>query len=275
MKINNYFNKTERYKQFTVLIPCYNEETTIGTVLTNMISLNPGRIVVVDDGSKDKSTTIIKRLQKISPVPIVMLKNVTNGGAGFALSRGFEYCRQIDAEYVVTVDADNQHSKEDTQKIMENVLKSPESVIISGVRKFTKNIPFSKKIANRIARVVFFILYGVTHPDPMCGLRSYKNEVLHELNLEAGYDWVVNVNKVIRNNRKNCKTVKIKAIYTAYSLKKGQSLSSGVGMLIRMVRNRVGEIVDMVAHKSHSHLNDSRVTMVVEKYSPAYQLNVR
>lgn len=269
-----YNKKINRYKQYTVLVPCYNEEETIGTVMANMISLNPKRIVVVDDGSTDKSAKIVKRIQRFSPVPIILLQNLSRGGVGFALSRGFLYCLQVEAKYIVTVDADNQHTKEDVNKVLEKSLAQPENFIISGVRKFGEDIPLSKKFSNFCAAATFLVLYNITHPDPLCGLRVYKRSILSQLELESGYDWVVSVNKFIKDNPNVCSFVEIAAIYTPYSLAKGQNITSGVIMLERMVRNKVLELVTMLLRIRYSRTINNRVTIVSEKLIPDYELNV-
>lgn len=268
------YNKNiKKYKKFTILIPCHNEEETIGTVLANMISLNPLKIVVVDDGSIDKSAKIVKRIQRFSPVPIILLQNLANGGVGFALTRGFQYCKQDGADFIVTVDADNQHSKEDTQKLMDFVLRNKGIDIVSGVRKFSKSIPLSKKLSNFCASTTLFILYGITHPDPLCGLRIYSRGVAENLKLEEGYDWAISVNRYIKSNTDRCQKAYISAIYTKYSLAKGQTIRSGVRMLFKIVRNRFMEFIDILLNNKKEN-KDMNITIVQEKFIPAYKLNV-
>ena len=107
----------KKYNDFTILIPCYSEEETIGSVLAQMLSLNPGNIVVVDDGSVDKSAEIIRYIQGFGR--ITFIQHTKNAGVGNALKTGFRYSSTLDTKYILTVDADNQHSKEDAKKVMD------------------------------------------------------------------------------------------------------------------------------------------------------------
>lgn len=236
-----------KYKDFTILVPCYNEEETIGSVLVQMLSLNPKNIVIVDDGSTDKSAEIIQYLQNFGN--IVLLQHTKNVGVGSALKSGFKYCSNLDTKYIITVDADNQHSKVDAKRVMNEILKK-DVLIASGIRKFHRHIPLKKKFANFVARSTFMLLYGINNPDPLCGLRAYRREILPELlNLENGYDWIVSVNKLAKRHSKESVGIDIDAIYTPYSLSsKSLTYLKGLQMLKNMIsmefKNKVELLLD-------------------------------
>ena len=228
-------------KLFTVLIPFYNEEATIADVMASIEAIKPKQIVMVDDGSTDNSAELVRQYSKISQVPVILLSNKQNRGTGYSLSRGFAYCRSHECEYVLTVDADNQHSVNDVVKIMRHTYYSNKDLIVTGIRDFDKHIPQSKKLTNFLAKMTFRVLYGIVYRDPLSGLRCYKYDILHELTLEDGFDWVITVNRLIRKNRSFCSFVDIQAIYSAYSMEKGQTLRSGFFMGISMLKSRLKE----------------------------------
>ncbi len=243
-----------KYKDFTILIPCYNEDEAIGSVLAQMLSLNPGNIVVVDDGSTDKSAEIIKYLQGFGK--ITLIQHTKNAGVGNALKSGFRYCATLDTKYIVTVDADNQHSKDDTKKVMNKILKE-NLFFVAGVRKFHKDIPLKKKFSNFIARSTFALLYGINNADPLCGLRAYRSEVLEDLlNVENGYDWAVGVNKLMRKYSNESGYVSIDAIYTPHSLSsKSLTYFKGFQMLYKMIFVELAKKVELFFGNSYTDLD--------------------
>ncbi len=266
-----------KYKDFTILIPCYNEEETIGTVLVQMLSLNPKHIVVVDDGSTDRSTEIVKYLQGFGK--IILIQHTKNVGVGSALKSGFRYCLGLNTKYVVTVDADNQHSKRDTVRVMKKIMKD-DLLVVSGVRKFHKNIPLKKKFSNFMAKISFILLYGIKTPDPLCGLRSYSKDILPELlTLENGYDWAVSVNKLMKKFGKNSGYVPIDAIYTPYSLSsKSLTYFKGFLMLYKMIMLELVRKVDLFLNNSYSDLDiakEANVVLPKKRAKPMYMLDER
>lgn len=267
----------KKYNEFTILIPCYNEEETIGSVLAQMLSLNPKYIVVVDDGSTDRSAEIIKYLQGFGK--IILLQHTHNFGLGNALKTGFKYCSGLDSKYVVTVDADNQHSKEDTRKVMDKMLES-ELVCVSGVRQFDNTIPLKKKFANMVARKTFSLLYGINSDDPLCGLRAYERSILPELsNLGDGYDWPVHVNKLMRKHKKEIGFVGIEAIYTPYSLSsKRLTYLKGFKMLCKMVLFELESKLDLFLKKSYPEVeveDSTNVFLPQKRFKPMHLLDER
>ncbi len=230
------------YSQVALVIPCYNEETTIGSVLAEMLKLGTGQIIVVDDGSHDNSARIIKKIAE--RFPVTYIKNETNVGQGESTNRGFRYAAKMEGiEYIVTVDADGQHLPDDVKKIMDELITSS-SLIVHGARYFGNNIPVEKKFANFASRTVFFLLYGVNHPDPTSGLRGYSAKLVGEINFLAGFDYLVSANRLIKKYIHQTSFVTTTAVYTAYSLSKGLNIWKGIALFFRMLKSRIAEICE-------------------------------
>jgi glycosyltransferase involved in cell wall biosynthesis len=266
-----------KYKDFTILIPCYNEEETIGSVLAQMLSLNPKNIVVVDDGSTDKSAEIIKYIQGFGR--IILIQHTKNAGVGNALKTGFRYCLTLETKFVLTVDADNQHSKEDAKKVMEKIVKE-NLLFVSGIRRFHKDIPLKKKFANFIAKLTFSLLYGINVKDPLCGLRAYRKEVLGDLlNLENGYDWAVGVNKLMKKYSKESGYASVDAIYTPYSLSsKSLTYFKGFQMLYKMIFMELARKVELFFGNSYTDLDlleNTNVFLPNKRLKPLSMLDER
>ena len=84
------------------LIPAYNESEKIGSVIAET-SKFVNSIVVVDDGSADKTKDVATTLNAI------VVRNKRNMGKGFALKRGIIECLKHNPDIIVTIDADGQH----------------------------------------------------------------------------------------------------------------------------------------------------------------------
>lgn len=94
------------------LIPAYNEERNIKTLLENTRTFADSakfeyKIVVINDGSTDRTVSILKDYQK--SMPIVILDQVVNKGVGAAFKRGFSYAAEVsnDSDIIISKEADN------------------------------------------------------------------------------------------------------------------------------------------------------------------------
>ncbi len=98
-----------------VLIPAFNEVTTVATTINAFIS-HPGvtKVVVVDNNSSDGTLGLVEGLSKQNP-KLVVLREIKQG-KGFAIRKAF---RNIDADFYVMVDADATYSSDDLDKLLE------------------------------------------------------------------------------------------------------------------------------------------------------------
>lgn len=99
--------------QLTIVIPAYNEEESIGGVLEQLAALRediPARVIVVDDGSADRTASIAEA------AGAEVIRHRRNKGYGAALKTGI---READSEFVLTLDADGQYRPVDILKLWE------------------------------------------------------------------------------------------------------------------------------------------------------------
>ena len=207
-----------------VIIPLFNEAAVIEEVIFNLKKYF-ANIVVVDDGSTDKSN------QLLSSMPIKLIKHPVNLGQGAAIATGFEYAKGLkEISAVVTFDADGQHSVEDAKVFAEDILSCKEELIL-GSRFLGNelNVPYLKRKVLNLATYFTNLFTGMELSDTHNGLKAIKKECLYKLDLDInGYAFETQLKSQISKYNITYKELPTNIIYTDYSLKKGQSLSNGL-----------------------------------------------
>jgi len=215
--------------KLVVVIPAYNEEKAISQVIEEVKKYTEN-IIVVDDGSTDKTNWLAKKQR------VIVYRHLVNRGLGGALATGIEAALNHKADIILTFDADGQHPAEDIPKLIKPIIKSEADVVI-GSRFFKKNkIPFNRKIANFIGNIITFILFGIWVSDSQSGLRCFNKKAAKTLKIETSSMEVSSeIIKEIKKHHLRLKEIPIKAIYTTYSLSKGQNFILGIKTLIKLI----------------------------------------
>ncbi|MEM2174981.1 MAG: glycosyltransferase family 2 protein, partial [Candidatus Micrarchaeia archaeon] len=134
-----------------VIIPAFNEEKTIAKVIQEIPkeigSLKEVKILVIDDGSTDKTAEIAKRAGAD-----YILVHKRNLGLAKTFKDGLDFALAIGADIIVNIDADAQYNAKEIPKLIEPILKG-EADIVLGNRQIDKldHMPRGKKIGNKIA----------------------------------------------------------------------------------------------------------------------------
>jgi glycosyltransferase involved in cell wall biosynthesis len=178
----------------SILIPAYNPDAKLLTLVEELTSFKFAQIVVVNDGSKESQRYIFNTLDKTDN--IVVLEHAIRLGKGAALKTGLNY---IYTKFpglvgVVTADADGQHRPEDIYKVAVTLINDPNKLVI-GVRKFGKKVPARSKIGNKITSKLFRVMTGQKLSDTQSGLRGIaRNMILKLLTIRSnGYEFELEV----------------------------------------------------------------------------------
>lgn len=161
----------------TIIIPAYNPDIKLQTLILNLKKYPNTNIIVVDDGSNIESQTIF---QHIEPY-VTLLHHDQNKGKGQALKTAMRYVKEhkVNGTFV-TCDADGQHSPEDIFNISKVASAHPFS-LVTGIRKFDKNVPLRSKIGNILTKYIYFFSTGTLLNDTQCGLRAFSDRLLDSL----------------------------------------------------------------------------------------------
>jgi glycosyltransferase involved in cell wall biosynthesis len=189
-----------------VLLPAYNEEKNIQAVIREAKKYLPkAKIVVVDDGSTDKTYELAKKEK------VVVLRHEVNKGKGEAIKTGFKYFSKIPVDFVIIADTDRQYLLEDAPKLLEP-LKNGEADFVMGYRDF-KNVPFRHKLGNFVWRTFFNFLFGTNLKDTNCGYVALTKDVMKKVKVHGGYI-IENafLNECLKNNFRITQ-VPVKVVY--------------------------------------------------------------
>jgi glycosyltransferase involved in cell wall biosynthesis len=193
-------------------------------------------VIVVDDGSRDESAHLAK------DAGAVVVRHAVNRGVGAALGTGIEAAIRLGADSVVTMDADGQHLAEDAGKVFERLAQGDvEFVIGSRLKKGDQpgNMPVHRVIFNTIGNILTFFLFGVWVTDSQSGLRGLSRKAAHTIELRTnGMESLSEFLKEMKDKRWRMAEVPIKAIYTDYSMSKGQNFFVGVKVAIKLIFRR-------------------------------------
>jgi UDP-N-acetylglucosamine---dolichyl-phosphate N-acetylglucosaminyltransferase len=218
-----------------IVIPAYNEERTIADVVSGAVKIAE-RVIVVDDGSRDQSAAQAKAAGAL------VIRHAVNRGVGAALGTGIEAAVRLGAEHVVTMDADGQHRWEDAAKVFERLDKGDVDFVIGSRMKRSDeagNMPAHRVVFNTIGNILTYILFGVWVTDSQSGLRGLSQKAAQTIELRTnGMESLSEFIKEMKDKHWRMAEVPIKAIYTDYSMSKGQNFFVGVKVAIKLIFRR-------------------------------------
>ncbi|MFH1888873.1 MAG: glycosyltransferase family 2 protein [Candidatus Omnitrophota bacterium] len=161
-----------------VIIPTYNEASTIAGIVTKIKQLGL-EILVIDDGSLDNTSQIAR------DNGAVILRNENNEGKGASLIKGFRYALNSGSEAVITMDGDGQHLPEEIPYFI-RIAKDSKSGILIGNRMLRNNsMPLVRVMTNKFMSWIISLVAGQDIPDTQCGFRLIKKDVLENVNLRT------------------------------------------------------------------------------------------
>jgi glycosyltransferase involved in cell wall biosynthesis len=159
-----------------VIIPAHNEAESVRDVIEKTLRYS-AKIIVVDDGSSDATSTICRSLG------VKVLRNARQMGKGIALKKGIVEAIKHNPDIVITLDGDGQHNPDDIPKIIEPIQQSEADIVIGSryygdsMKELPRRRKFGLKIINRLN-----VLLTRTHiRDSQSGFRAYGRDVLERV----------------------------------------------------------------------------------------------
>lgn len=169
-----------------IIIPAFNEEKQITSVIEGIRKYSNSDIVLIDDGSKDQTAELAKSAGAF------IIRHPFNMGCGVALQTGFKYASEKKYDYLLQIDGDGQHHPKHIMEMFTMVENHVCDLAIGS--RFLKNNKYKmgilKSVAVRLFRLIIRILTGETLTDPTSGYRCMNQTVFQYcMNDEFPHDY--------------------------------------------------------------------------------------
>ena len=205
------------------VIPAYNEEKSIAEIVRKT-KRYISNVIVIDDGSKDKTKEMAEKSGA------VVLRHIVNLGKGATLKTGCDYAAKKNAGLIVVLDADAQHDPDDIPRFVEKLKKYD---MVFSFRKLSGKMPLVLRLGNWFISRVARVLFKVDLFDTQSGFRAFTVEAYKKIRWNAS-DYSMESEMISRAGKQRLKYVQI-PISTIYSDNyKGTTIIDGIKIVIDM-----------------------------------------
>ncbi|MGV8150737.1 MAG: glycosyltransferase family 2 protein [Candidatus Woesearchaeota archaeon] len=239
--------KKNKLKKLSIIIPVYNEEKTLAIILNKVLSVKlpsniEKEIIIVNDGSKDKSESIIKLFVKKYPQIKYFYKK--NGGKGSAIRLGL---KKSIGDILVIQDADLEYDPQDFKRMIKPIISGQADVVYGsrylspkGHLKENNHTTFQLHwIGNTFLSLMTSILYFKYITDMETCYKMFTREVYSKLNLTSNtFDIEPEITAKILKNKHRIVEISIKYFSRDFSEGKKITWRDGIKALFSLIKWR-------------------------------------
>ena len=188
--------------QVVIGIPAYNEEKNIAKIIVKLQNI-ANKIIVCNDGSTDLTSKIANKMGAI------VINHPKNLGYGAAIKSLFSKARELDADVLITFDADGQHRIEDINKVLEPIEHNNADIVI-GSRFLDKKmkIPAYRKFGINAITKMSNITTKKKITDSQSGFRAYNKKALQEI-IPSDNGMGISTEILIKSNKKSLRVIEV------------------------------------------------------------------
>jgi glycosyltransferase involved in cell wall biosynthesis len=209
----------------SVLIPAYNEERSIAQILEKVLAEPTAKeVVVVDDGSKDRTSEIVAAFADRG---VRLVRHERNSGKGAAIHTALRHAR---GRFVIIQDADLEYDPNDFPKILAPLL-SGRSDVVYGSRNMTRNPRVSKVFywGGRAVTFVANILFGSHLTDEATCYKAMKRDLMDTLHLQSrGFGFCAEVTGKLL--RRGVRILEVPITYNPRGWEEGKKIKASDGV---------------------------------------------
>jgi len=234
--------------KLSVLVPVYNEERTLEEIIRRVCVINvPKEVILVDDGSKDRSREILTRLQEenrgagddLNQIKVIF--HAQNQGKGAALKTAIAHAS---GDVVLIQDADLEYDPKDYPNLLQPIQDGLADVVYG--TRFVGGGPhrvlfFWHSMGNRILTLLSNMLTNLNLSDMEVGYKVFRAEALKGIELQSkrfGFEPEITVKLA----KKGCRFYEVPISYHGRTYVEGKKITwkDGLAALYYMVRFRFG-----------------------------------
>ena len=233
---------TMQKNNFLFIVRSYNEASRVWWVLSSILDAGFSHICVIDDGSSDHTTEVLK----VFADKIYWVRHSINRWGWAALETWFEFARRYSGvyqwKYVVTFDADGQHDIRDMKNFFKELERHPKGEVIFGsrfIQKTSSNVPILRKIILHWWKMFTRFISNVHLTDAHNGYRLLSLNVLSRIHLTMdGMEYASELIDQINKLWFHIHEVPVNIHYDSYTLGKGQRHGWMFRIAFKMVMNK-------------------------------------
>ena len=172
--------------ELSVFFPAYNEEKNLRKTVTSAIDVlkdiaDQWEVIIVNDGSKDKTGEIAKNIVKDYPNHVRLITHDPNRGYGGALKSGMY---KAEYKWIAFTDSDGQFDFSEIDRFIVKQKETKADLVIGYY--LDRKVPFFRIIGSKVWEMAVFILFGLWVKDIDCGFKLFRKKVVDEIpRLEA------------------------------------------------------------------------------------------
>lgn len=203
--------------KIVVTIPAFNEAKSIGKLISDIKTvMNSGRydykVLVVDDGSKDKTTEIAKKSGAIT------YSHPKNYGLAETFKTEIKKCLELKADIIIHIDADHQYLPKEIPKLIKEIKNGNDLVLGSRFKGKIESMPFIKRVGNTAFSKVVSQISKIKISDAQTGFRAFTKEVAKNVPIISNHTYTQE--QVIRSVKQK---FRIKEVPIYFAKRNGKS----------------------------------------------------
>ena len=210
--------------RLSVVIPAYNEERTIATVITSLLRELPDihEIIVVDDGSTDHTADIAQKF--CEPYgPVRLIRQQRNQGKTAALRAGFA---ATTGDLAIVQDADMEYDPADLPMLIEPILLGKADVVFGSrfmIRRSARVLYFRHFMANQFLTFLSNLLTDLNLSDVETGYKAFRGDIIRKMVIESrGFGFEIEVTAKVAKLR--CRVYEVPISYHGRTYEEGKKI---------------------------------------------------
>ena len=216
--------------RLSIIIPAFNEEKTIADVLHSLIREIPDvyEIIVVDDGSKDRTTQIAETVCQ-QYAQIRLIRHPHNQGKTAALRTGFAAST---GDIVLVQDADLEYDPVDIPELVEPIQKGKADVVYGSrfmIRRASRVLYFKHYLANQFLTFLSTLFTDLNLSDVETGYKAFRGEIIRNMIIETrGFGFEIEVTAKVAKLK--CRVYEVPISYNGRTYEEGKKIGFRDGL---------------------------------------------